>query len=146
MRLSNRSVPCEVTLRVRGVLYPGTEEAHESRLLSHPEKHSPQKVPRVCGTILESVAPRLSSLLKSISYSDTTAPTSPPPPHDYRRWAIMVAPTAATATNPYDEPHHYNRARVKQAASAPATGRSKQRSAKAVEIERVNAILAKKLK
>ena len=53
----------------------------------------------------------------------------------------------ASKNNPYEQPHHYNRGRVKtQASSTPGTARTKQRSAKAAEIERVNAILAKKLK
>ena len=49
--------------------------------------------------------------------------------------------------NPYEQPHHYNRARVKtQASGGPSTARTKQRSMRAMEIERVNTILAKKLK
>lgn len=56
--------------------------------------------------------------------------------------------TGSTASNPYEEPHHYSsswRAKT-QASSTPTTARSKQRSAKAAEIERVNAILARKLR
>jgi len=46
-----------------------------------------------------------------------------------------------TPTTPYGEAHHYARAPPGKV----ATGRSVQRSAKAREVERVNAILAKKL-